>query len=126
MKIKIYNDAHRRFVARINIGHTTNNDKWYNLLEAIAEKEIEVEIKHLFIDQFNTVPIPNVSKNGIRIMISFVEYVIDDERYGKMKCHYCGVTQDKNDKCIECGKNDYLFIFDKTILDYQQKPNKKG
>ena len=126
MKIKIYDDAHRRFTARINTGQATNNGKWYALLEAIAGKEIEIETNHLFIDQFNTVPIPGVSENGARIMISMVEYVIDDERYGKMKCRYCGATQSENDKCIKCGKNDYLFIFDKTILDYQQKPNKKG
>jgi len=122
MKIKIYNNAHIRYRARINIKlGMTFNKKWYDLLEEIAGKEVEVETDHLFIDQFNTIPITDISEKGIRIMISFVEYIIDDERYNKMKCRYCGTTQSKGDKCIKCKKNSYLFKFNKSILDYQQK-----
>jgi len=124
MKIKIKKNAHLIYRTRVNIPLGYNfNTKWYDTLQAIAGQEIEVETKYLFINQFNTIPIPNVSKNGLRIMIESVEYVIDDERYGKMKCQYCGNIQKIGAICYKCYKTGYLQIFDKEILDYQQKNN---
>lgn len=122
MKIKIKDNAYSLYVSNVNCGNEfCFNNKWSNILKAIQGKIIEVETKKLFKTQFNTVPIDGISKNGLRIMISYVDYVIDDDRYNKMKCNYCGTTQDISNKCIKCNKDNYLEIFDKNILDYQQK-----
>jgi len=43
--------------------------------------EIKVEAKHLFKTQFNTVPIKRISENSIRIFMSYIDYIIDDERF---------------------------------------------
>lgn len=77
------------------------------MLEAVQGKWIEVETKHLFSDQFNTVPIPGVSELGMRIMMESVEEIEDDVRIGMKKCYYCG-EQTRDDKCNKCKTAEYL------------------
>lgn len=122
MKIKIKDNASALYISNINCGNELfYNDKWYKILKAIEGKEIEIETEYLFKDQFNTIPIKDISENGIRIMMRYVDYVIDDIRYNKMKCRYCGTTQDISEKCIKCNDNKYIEKFDTIMLDYQNK-----
>jgi len=108
MKIlmKDYQSIRRRMISPAN-GMPVNWD-WLERMEQIAGQELEVETKYLFRDQFNTAPVPGVSEKGFRIMLSDVEAVIDDERYGVKKCEYCGNQQKKGDVCTGCGKGSYL------------------
>ena len=84
---------------------------FYSMLLYIAEKEIEVETEYLFANQFNTVPIPDVSLNGMRVMDTYVKKVIDDERPGKARCQWCGKTSSNVTVCGHCQKTGYLTIF---------------
>ena len=56
------------------------------MLKQIEGMIVEVETEQLFKDQFNTVPVPNVSENGLRIMQNLVKEVIDDIRPQMMRC----------------------------------------
>ena len=113
MEIKIKGNAHEVYRARVNTGHHSSfNLEWFNQLEAIAGKTIEVETKHLFKDQFNTAPIEGVSEIGMRIMVESVEEVIDDEREYMLKCTYCGQMSEvgtvTSEVCPHCGQGAYL------------------
>lgn len=85
--------------------------EFYGILLQIAGTTVEVETEYLFEDQFNTAPIPNVSKGGMRIMASYVEKVIGDERPGKARCQWCGKTSTDTSMCSHCEKTEYLTIF---------------
>jgi hypothetical protein len=82
-----------------------------NMLEKINGMTIDVETKYLFKNQFNTVPIQEVSERGMRIMEEYVEKVIDDERPGKARCNQCGNTSNSTTVCSKCNKSEYLTIF---------------
>lgn len=79
------------------------------MLEKIKGQWVEVETEHLFADQFNTVPIPGVSEQGLRLMIEDVEEIEDDVRQGVVKCGWCaGYDKDGDGRCDKCGKAEYL------------------
>lgn len=113
VKIRIRKDAVELYVQE----HTDWNgvyrgsDKWERALSKIAGKEIEVDTETLFKHEFNTKPIPGVSKEGIRIMEEYVEEVIDDERKGKAYCELCEKTSESDKVCLYCGRSDYLEPF---------------
>lgn len=111
MEIRIKGNAHEIYKAEANQGGPFNGD-WFDMLEAIAGRVIEVETDHLFKDQFNTVPIEGVSSSGMRIMASSVDEVIDDEREYMLRCTYCGqaseVSYVDSLRCPHCGQGDYL------------------
>lgn len=118
MKIIIKKGAAKNYMKKYNLPQFRNAKldwnqirKWRMMLKAIEGKEIEVETEYLFKNQFNTVPIPGVSEQGMRIMETDVEKVIDDERPGKARCNWCGKTVLAKDKCSECGKSEYLEVF---------------
>jgi len=54
-----------------NAGYKTNGinetDKYNNMLFLCRGKEIEIETDYLFLNQFNTTPIENVSEIGLRL-----------------------------------------------------------
>ncbi len=104
MKIKIKNGVSDLYVRKSRV----INWNWAEMLEKVEGMTIEVETEYLFKDQFNTVPIPDVSESGMRIMQFCVEKVIDDIRPQKMSCHWCGRTSDKGLTCEHCGKKRYL------------------
>jgi len=111
MKIKIKKDASTIYVRRFKL-QMVPNQKWVKMLEQIEGMTIEVETDCLFKDQFNTVPIPNVSESGMRIEQGLVEEVIDDIRPGKMKCNMCGHISDKASLCERCdASSKYLEEF---------------
>ena len=86
-----------------------HNEKFYNILKNIQGQWLEIETEHLFSDQFNTTPIPNVSDNGVRIMMEDVVEIKDDVRNGVMKCRWCyGYDNDNDGACDKCGKTEYL------------------
>ena len=73
MKIKIMDNASGYYRSLQLCGGRGNrcnifNEKWYEILKKIDGKTLEVETKYLFKDQFNTVPITDVSEQGSRIM----------------------------------------------------------
>jgi len=81
------------------------------MLKAIQGQWVEIETDHLFADQFNTVPIPGVSENGMRLMVEDVEEIEDDARIGVIKCSYCfGYDHNHDGFCDNplCGSPDYL------------------
>jgi hypothetical protein len=79
------------------------------MLQKVEGKWLEVETEHLFADQFNTAPVPDVSENGIRLMIEDIAAIEGDVRPGIVKCRWCyGYDQDGDGKCDKCGKEDYL------------------
>ena len=125
MEIRIKRDAHRVYRNEASKGGPFNGD-WYDMLEAIAGRVIEVETDHLFKDQFNTVPIEGVSESGMRIMESSVEEVIDDEREYMLKCAYCGQSSEVSYvdslRCPHCNQGDYLVALSnsaKVSWDYR-------
>lgn len=127
MEIRIKGDAHRVYRKEASQGGPFNGD-WYDMLEAIAGRVIEVETDYLFKDQFNTVPIEGVSSNGMRIMASSVEEVIDDEREYMLKCAYCGqaseVSHVDSRRCPHCTQGDYLVPLSnsaKVSYDYKMR-----
>lgn len=87
------------------------NMLWAETLSKIEGQTIEVETFYLFDNQYNTGPISGVTEQGLRIMDESVEKVIDDERIGKVKCSWCGTSQPETDKCINCGKTEYIKQF---------------
>jgi len=110
MKIKIKKNAAQLYASSMN-DYQYSSEYW-SKLKAIEGKIIEVEIEHLFKDQYNTGPISGVSEQGMRIMAQLVEEVIDDVRIGKSKCRYCfSVTDSKEIACGECGQAGYLEKF---------------
>ena len=127
MEIRIKGNAHEIYKAEANLGGPFNGD-WFDMLEAIAGRVIEVETDHLFKDQFNTVPIEGVSSNGMRIMASSVDEVIDDEREYSLRCTYCGqvseVSYVDSLRCPHCGQGDYLVALSnsaKVSWDYRRR-----
>jgi len=129
MLIKIRSNAHDLYADRVNTGNYMRfNDEWYNQLKLISGKTIKVDTKHLFRDQFNTVPIEGVSKNGMRIGSESVEEVIDDEREWMLRCTYCGqmseVSWVTSERCPHCNEGDYLVPLSneaKISFDYKMR-----
>lgn len=118
MYLKISTNAHIKYrssTLRPYRPRDNFNSKWYDKLKAIAGKIIEVETDYLFYDQFNTVPIKNVSDKGLRIMMQSIDYVINDKRIDKMRCNYCGKVTIKGNICPYCNKSEYLLIFSEYI-----------
>lgn len=83
------------------------NREWADILRKIEGMTIEIDTKHLFRDQFNTVPLPGISDIALGVPDSVVERVIDDVRPGMVKCRDCGTTwkmpMGSFDDCPECG-----------------------
>lgn len=113
MKIRIRKDAVELYIQE----HTDFNgayfgrDKWERAMEKISGRLIEVDTEMLFKHEFNTRPIPGVTKKGIRIMEEYVEEVIDDIRHGKARCEFCEEVSNSVEVCTNCGRTDYLEPF---------------
>lgn len=117
MRIRIRDDAKSAYIGyMVHSCHMPYSDEWARTLEKVQGMTIEVETEHLFVDQFNTVPIPGVSELGLRLMNNSVAEVIDDIRPSKMKCGWCGKCADIGDVCPKCGKSKYLFNFKDKYL----------
>ena len=88
-----------------------NERRFYEMLQKVDGQWLEVETDYLFSDQFNTVPVPGVSEQGLRIMAASVVDVEDDARPGKARCQWCGKTSTDLEACSHCGKDEYLTVF---------------
>jgi hypothetical protein len=73
MKIKIVQNP-------VVCGGSVEADRYRKMMQAVAGKWLEVETRHLFQDQFNTVPIKGVSEHGLRVMACHVERIWCDFR----------------------------------------------
>ena len=125
MKIKLYDDAAKRFCfARVGFDQphgllAPTGKHYYEMLLELEGQWLPVDTKYLFEDQYNTLPIPGVSDIAIGIHDDLVESIMDDERPGKAKCRYCGtIIHDADcnafvemEKCPYCEKIGYLTIF---------------
>lgn len=119
MQIKIFDDASKRYVRRRMTRYSPMiNWDWQKKLQLIDGKILDVETEFLFQDQFNTAPIEGISELGLRIMAESVEYVMGDERHGKMRCQWCGKTNEQAKVCPDCGKSEYIkwfYVFDERV-----------
>lgn len=77
MKIKIVQNP-------IVCGGSLEIDKYRKMLQAVAGQWLEVETQYLFQNQFNTVPIPSISKSGLRVMAGHVQDIKDDIRPNRL------------------------------------------
>lgn len=111
MQIVMKSNAADLYRARVGLGEGAGNSRWYDTLKQIEGKTLDVETDCLFQDQYNTAPVPGVSEHGLRIFDYAVERVIDDARCDKMRCNWCGKTNDKGEVCPSCGKKEYLEYF---------------
>lgn len=111
MRLKLRNNLADMWRARVNLAKDLNaTDSWLGVLRAVSGMTLDVDTNHLFSDQYNTVPIPGVANDGIRVMAWMVEYITDDARPGKMRCGWCGKTQPVCAVCTHCG-NDGTMAF---------------
>jgi hypothetical protein len=99
------------------MGNYFGSPKWEAILFELAGKTIEVDTEELFKHEFNTKPIPGITKKGIRIPEEYVEEVIDDVRKGKARCDLCNKTSDSDKVCTHCGRSDYLEVFFDDYFD---------
>ena len=107
MKIKIKDNAETLYYKDT----TSPNSHYAEMLSMVEGQTLDVDTEYLFVDQYNTLPIPGVSTNGMRIFDAYVEEVIDDERPGKARCKWCGKTSNNVKSCTHCDRSDYLTIF---------------
>lgn len=107
MKIKIKDNVETLYYKNT----TSPNYHYAEMLSMVEGQTLDVDTEYLFVDQYNTLPIPGVSTNGMRIFDVYVEEVIDDERPGKARCEWCGKTSNNVKSCTHCNKSDYLTIF---------------
>ena len=87
--------------------HNNYSDSYASIMERLSGKIVDVDIKYLFKNSFNIIDSENPDKI-IDLQEYLVEEVIDDIRYLKMKCNYCGFIQDKNEICSKCKKTNFL------------------
>lgn len=119
MQLKIKEDAGTIFIQNHHPkiayggGMSPEARKFGDMITAVQGMTIEIETKYLWDDQFNTVPIEGISKNGLRILDfkgekSIIEEIIDDERPSREKCiicgHYIREGDSPNAPCWWCGK----------------------
>lgn len=110
MKIKIIKNADQRYVQDNTdyLGIYFGDPEWEELLSKISDKIIPVDTEELFKYEFNTLPIPNISKEGIRVPDEYVSEIFDDARIGKSKCELCEKVSNSMECCEHCGRADYL------------------
>lgn len=96
-------------------------------LRALDGREVELEIKHLFDNQWNTAPIKGLSDNGLRVFdwqdasfpdvrhVRQVQWLEQTEemkvlREGRVACGYCGHQHDAPEGgfCDRCLDSPYL------------------
>ncbi len=114
MRVLVYQDAASNYVRRCYrhaspSAYGLHDPKFAEMLRKVEGQWLEVETEHLFRDQFNVSTDPEVSANGLRIMIEDVAAIEGDVRLGVVKCGWCyGYDRDGDGKCDQCGKDDYL------------------
>jgi hypothetical protein len=113
MKIRIVKNALELYIKEHTDyrGRYTGKDNWKKAMKKIAGKILEVDTEMLFKHEFNTKPIPGVSKKGIRVFEEYVEEVIDDIRHGKARCELCNSISESIKVCSNCGSKNYLEVF---------------
>jgi len=115
MKIKIYEDASKRFARSVNkrIGPQgiwmSSESQYYETMKKLDGMVVEVETDILFAYSFNVAPVPGVTDHCVGINADLVAEVINDARIGKYKCGYCGkITEDIETTCPKCHKTEYM------------------
>jgi hypothetical protein len=113
MQIKIVKNAGDMYI-NDNTDYEGNyhgNPEWEEILFKISGKLVEVNEEELFKHEFNTLPIPDISEEGIRIPEEYVEEIIGDVREGKARCDFCNEVSNSDEVCTNCGRSDYLEAF---------------
>lgn len=78
-------------------------------LKEWAGKWLEVDIKLLFDNQYNT-------DNGLRVLDVDIDAVKDDIRHGRGSCQYCGAQFERGKEC-NCDKK-YHKYFNSYFMQY--------
>ena len=108
MKVIIRQDAKSAYINyMVHSCHSSYCDDYAALMDEIAGMTLEVDTKYLFKTSFNVVH-PTDKDRCIDVRWLLCDEVIDDIRHLKMKCGYCGETQDKGTVCINCTRDDCL------------------
>jgi len=108
MKVKIKENAKSVYINYMIISCYSNySDSYAKKMERLSGKTLEVDIGCLFKNSFNIIDPENPDKI-IHLSEYLVKEVIDDIRYLKMKCNYCGMDQDKDIICSRCKKTNFL------------------
>jgi hypothetical protein len=108
MQVKIKKDAKQAYIGyMVHSCRTSYSDSYAETMDRMSGRTCEVDTRHLFKTSFNVID-PDNPEMVIDVRWLFVEEVIDDIRGQKMRCGYCGETQDKGTICTKCKKTDYL------------------
>ena len=86
MWVRVRKDARSHYVG---MERNLVNWKWADMLEKVQGMWIEVETDYLFLDQYNTVPVPGVSNNGLRLMDRDIDGIYGDVRPERVQCLGC-------------------------------------
>lgn len=115
MRIKIKDNAAGLYSKRT--ADFQYSPEWYKFLKEIQGKVIEVKTNYLFEYFFNF----EYQREGEEVKLyavtgDMVKKVLEDERFGRIKCIYCGrlLPEDFSENCPKCNKgkeNLYVFIY---------------
>lgn len=103
MRLKIKSNAKDLYYAGLranrsrNVGFTKAENTFGDIIKKIQSTWVEVDTDFIWDDQYNTVSIVGVSKNGIRILdfnneqeFSIIDTIEGDVRLHRLKCSKCG------------------------------------
>ena len=117
MEVKIKKNAKQAYIGyMVHSCKTGYSDSYAAIMDRLAGRTCKVDTRHLFKTSFNVID-PDNPEIVIDVRWLFCEEVIDDIRGQKMKCTYCGETQDKGTKCSKCNRTDYL---ENLLAPYQK------
>ncbi len=107
MQVVIKDNAKQAYIGyMVHSCRTSYSDSYAEIMDRLSGRTCEVDTRHLFKTSFNVID-PDNPEIIIDVRWLFCE-VINDIRGQKMKCTYCGETQDIDTKCSKCNKTDYL------------------
>ncbi len=75
---------------------------YYEELNKLDGKWIEVETSFIFKDQFNTVPLRE-GHNGLRVHLRNIKEIKNDFRIGRFLCRWCHANSPLGMYCHKCG-----------------------
>lgn len=107
MQVKIKDNAKQTYINYMTLSCQPSYSEIYcKIMERLQGRVCEVDTKHLFKTSFNVID-PDDSSKIIGVRWVFCDVVGEDIRLKKMKCNWCGKTQDIADKCCECDRKEY-------------------
>lgn len=121
MKIKIKEGASNHAYHSERPGRRLRN--YSSMIRELEGEWLEVETKHLFTDQYNTVPVPGVSDLGLRIGEILIEKIEEDVRLDMNVCNKCNKIT-KETTC--CNGLKTISFKESQIIRWEPKYYFKG